>query len=191
MLPKIHIQVEKWRKNVEYGVYVSNLGRVRLLKNKEILVPRIDQKGYARVFTERGPRTVHRLVAYTWLGGKRNENFNIDHINGNKRDNRVKNLRWVTIDVNEQYAEFNRIDAVPADKEESPIEEIELFEKELKNEMVRIKLNNTPLTWTELMELSWTGIRPKKKVFLAKLLEAINNNQPYGGYNFTLERNNV
>ena len=107
MLPIFHFSIERWRKNTEYGVWVSNQGRVRLIKNKQYLEPRINQGGYCMVFTDAGLVFVHRLVAYTWLGGKRNAKYNIDHINANKRDNSVKNLRWVEREVNLAYAAFN------------------------------------------------------------------------------------
>lgn len=106
MFPRIHISIERWRKNTEYGVWVSNKGRVRLIKNKTYLEPRINGKGYCIYFTERGAIMAHRLVAYTWMGGKRSEEYTIDHINSNKRDNRVSNLRWVTEEVNKAYASF-------------------------------------------------------------------------------------
>jgi hypothetical protein len=108
MLPKIHLSIERWRKNTEYGVWVSNQGRVRLIKNKKFLEPRIDKSGYCLVFTDAGAIKVHRLVAYTWMGGKRNEKYTVDHINSNKRDNRVKNLRWVSEEINLAYAQFTK-----------------------------------------------------------------------------------
>ena len=110
MLPKIHISIERWRRNTEYGVWVSNMGRIRLIKNKKFLEPRIDKNGYCLVFADAGAIKVHRLVAYTWLGDRRNEKYTIDHINSNKRDNRVKNLRWVSEEINLAYARFTKCD---------------------------------------------------------------------------------
>lgn len=126
MFPQFHISLERWRKNTEYGVWVSNQGRIRLIKNKKFLEPRINQNGYCLVFTERGAVAVHRLVAYTWLGDMRNEKYTIDHINSNKRDNSVKNLRWVSEEINLAYAKFTQCDAkIEETKPQTAIEEDE------------------------------------------------------------------
>ena len=109
MFPKIHISIERWRKNIEYGVWVSNQGRIRLIKNKTYLEPRINEKGYCYVFTDKGPQAVHRLVAYTWLGDKRETTYTVDHINSNKRDNSAKNLRWMSEENNQDYAQFKNV----------------------------------------------------------------------------------
>jgi len=110
MLPILHFTIERWRKNEEYGVYVSTLGRVKLAKNKQLLEPRVGESGYAFVFTERGATRVHRLVALTWLGDQ-SATCTIDHINSNNRDNSVKNLRWVPAKINQNYAKYVRIDS--------------------------------------------------------------------------------
>lgn len=109
MLPRFHFSIERWKKNEEYGVWVSNQGRIRLIKNKEYLPPRIGSNGYSLVFTNKGLMSVHRLVALTWMKKeveKHDNKFTVDHINSNKRDNSVKNLRVVSEKVNKEYAIF-------------------------------------------------------------------------------------
>lgn len=134
MLPNFHFSIERWRKNEEYGVWVSTHGRIRLIQNKEFLNIRIDKKGYCTVFTNKGPQLVHRLVAYTWLGGKRNEKYNIDHINSNKRDNSIKNLRWIECELNTAYARYTQTDEEVKDFDVIPcIEADEKLLEDLKN----------------------------------------------------------
>lgn len=49
----------------------------------------------------RAPFPLHRLVAGTWVNNPEPyRKFIVDHINGNKRDNRAENLRWVTLQEN-------------------------------------------------------------------------------------------
>lgn len=139
MLPCFHFSIERWRKNEEYGVWVSTLGRIRLIKNKEFLNVRINPRGYCVVFTDKGIEYVHRLVAYTWLGGKRNDKYNIDHINSNKRDNSVRNLRWIERELNEAYARYTETTVSTAD-EPRPISTIEHSEDLIK------QMNNRSLS---------------------------------------------
>lgn len=63
----------------------------------------LTEEGYLRVQLqiEKHPKTflVHRLVAEAFLS-ESEKNFVVDHINHNRSDNRVENLRWATFEEN-------------------------------------------------------------------------------------------
>lgn len=100
---------EEWRDVIGHeGLYqVSNLGRVKSLhkygKQGGFRAFREDKDGYHVLFLHKDGKKfikkVHRLVAIAFIPNPCNKPC-IDHINTNKKDNRVCNLRWCTIKEN-------------------------------------------------------------------------------------------
>ena len=194
MFPNFHFSIERWRKNTEYGVWVSTEGRIRLIQNKELLNVRIDKKGYCVVFTEKGQQLVHRLVAYTWLGDKRNEKYNIDHINSNKRDNSVKNLRWVKIEINTQYAQYTQtqLDSIECiEKAEAEVSEKSLRDR-IAQKQVSLLVDGKFLfdDYPSINKFLRLPNVPPFKVFCTNVLTAIENDAMYLGHKWEIKENN-
>lgn len=95
-------QAEVWKQYLHTNYEVSNLGNVRNKNTKVVLSQEDTGNGYLCVGLQMDKGVykktrVHRMVALTFLEFQRTEERNeVDHINGNKSDNSVDNLRWCT-----------------------------------------------------------------------------------------------
>lgn len=87
--------------------YVSNTGLIKNNTTGRILQSRLDKKGYLRcsISVNGKIQTVypHRLVGLLFVEGYK-QGLTIDHIDGNKINNRASNLEWVTNNENTQRA---------------------------------------------------------------------------------------
>lgn len=103
---------EEWKDIENYPNYqVSNLGKVKSkerytkqrngmnLRKEKTLNPQKDHKGYlyVRLYNEKGWKyfKVHILVANAFIPNALNEPT-IDHIDRNKENNKIDNLRWAS-----------------------------------------------------------------------------------------------
>lgn len=110
--------MEEWKDITDYeGKYqVSNLGRVRSLKhkhgnysqpkilndyknNRDYHFVQLCKKGKAKGFL------IHRLVGIAFIENPENKKT-IDHIDKNKSNNQLSNLRWATNDEQIENKEF-------------------------------------------------------------------------------------
>jgi hypothetical protein len=94
-------KIEEWRQVDDLPYEVSSEGRVR--RGRRVLRPRVHSNGYLRVCLsvngKHSDKYIHRLVANAFLGAA-DAGMHADHINGDRADNRLSNLRWLTPSAN-------------------------------------------------------------------------------------------
>lgn len=99
---------EIWKDIEGYeGLYqISNLGRIWTTKYKRFKNP-TKCKGYLQIGLSKNKKRkmykVHRLVAIAFVSNPNNKPY-INHIDGNKSNNRADNLEWVTQSENVSHA---------------------------------------------------------------------------------------
>jgi len=110
------MNMEAWKDVVGYeGVYkVSSCGRVMRVAQGQgahpgrVLKPQRHARGYLHLALSRDGKStnvsIHRLVAEAFLGRAPSSEHQVNHKNGNKADNRVENLDWVTCSENHRHA---------------------------------------------------------------------------------------
>lgn len=112
---------EEWRDiNIDNGKYVgryqvSNMGRVRSHPNSKItgskpgkiLFQSCDNRGYSQVYLyfkyKQTTTKVHRLVVEAFLP-KRGHGWQVNHLDGDKTNNRLSNLELCTNKENQRHA---------------------------------------------------------------------------------------
>jgi hypothetical protein len=98
--------------------YITTSGEIisKRTKKEKILKPHIDKFGYYRVGlmvsnTKSKTLRVHRLMMDTYGNPPPTDMVNptVDHINGNKLDNRIENLQWLSNEENSFKASHPKI----------------------------------------------------------------------------------
>lgn len=108
---RIKLKNKKNYRNTPYeGYLVNKNGDIYSERRGIILSPRWDKDGYREVSLMDGDKvvskTVHRLVADAWLPNPHNYPV-VNHKNGNRDDNRVENLEWISISDNNRLENQN------------------------------------------------------------------------------------
>lgn len=102
---------EEWKTIKQYSNYaISNTGKFKNIKTKRILKPFLHKKGYFYITIAPWGRQgkvvslkLHRLIAEAFIPNPENKS-QINHIDGNKLNNSLDNLEWVTAKENINHA---------------------------------------------------------------------------------------
>ena len=106
IFPTIKFNIERWKYNSTFELYVSNMGHIKN-KSKADIAPKIMPNGYVVVYVHGSLNKymlLHRVVMLTWKPTPEAEELTVDHLDHNKRNNALSNLEWVTKEENERRA---------------------------------------------------------------------------------------
>ncbi|MDE2105320.1 MAG: HNH endonuclease [Patescibacteria group bacterium] len=100
----------RWKKIKQWPEYeISDNGLIRK-KNGLLRKPYLTKTGYLYIAVRRSgfkkSVAIHRLVAEAFIHTK-NKGLHVAHLDGNKTNNCIKNLAWVTRSENEQHKIFH------------------------------------------------------------------------------------
>lgn len=95
---------EIWKIHPVYTEYeISTFGNVRRKSTQYVMTASINGRGYSVVHLRAGIKSengkycrVHKLVAETFLGDAPGPEYECDHLDRNRQNNYLGNLRWAT-----------------------------------------------------------------------------------------------
>jgi len=129
--------MEIWKTIKDFEDYqVSNLGNVKITANEatrkeRVLKPLITGRGYYRVALYKNTKpyfkSIHRLVAEYFIPNPDNKK-QVNHLDGNKENNRVDNLEWCTYRENVNHAIENKLSACGERNGNSKLTQIQVNE---------------------------------------------------------------
>ena len=113
-MKKIHIDIEAKEWPVDKRYLVSRDGQVisTVCVEPKLLSQWYTVDGYLRTKVNNRNKSIHRLVAETYLPNDNNA-LQVNHKDGNKENNHVDNLEWVTQSENLHHAMMSGLHIAP------------------------------------------------------------------------------
>ena len=176
ILPTIRINIERWKWNKTFEVYVSTMGRVKN-RSKMLIPPKTTCQGYLCFYIPHIRKFIsaHRLVMLTWQPRSDAEFLTVDHINHNKRDNSLYNLEWVTTEENlRRAANDYAADACP---EEPKLKKKKKKKKSCSGNVVIYKDGEViyKLNYSEIGSKAFAAFCKKRNIDVPVAMETVRN----------------
>ena len=112
---KLNQNIPKHTKNIDdfSNYYATDDGRIFSKRYKKYLKPNTNADGYHNIVLNKADDgkvikksyLIHRLIAHAFVHNPENKNY-VNHIDGNKTNNHVSNLEWVTNSENKKHADL-------------------------------------------------------------------------------------
>lgn len=92
---------------------IDENGNIFDIKENKYRKPSVTKDGYLKVsfyiYGKYKRKLVHRLVLMTFNPVENMENLQVNHIDGNKKNNNISNLEWCTLEENMKHAWKNNL----------------------------------------------------------------------------------
>ena len=110
------VKITHCKYELKFNYFANEDGTIYSEKTNKILSPQLDKNGYEKVqmISIDGARhrySVHRLILENFNPVENMENLQVNHIDGNKRNNSLSNLEWCTCKENVAYAIIHNLRA--------------------------------------------------------------------------------
>lgn len=140
------IQIERWKWNKEYGLYVSTLGHFHTAHKRPANTYVKNNYIYVYAYGEHNTYiSAHRIVMKTWAKRPQYSNMTVEHIDHNTRNNALSNLEWITRDENQRRANQDAI--APTELVPSQTMDVQTHMEEYQESIKQIrKLLQSPLS---------------------------------------------
>lgn len=108
--------ITKCKYNLKFNYYITDDGKVWSERTQKYLSFQYDKNGYVKVQMRSTDNkshrySVHRLVLENFKPVENMENLQVNHIDGNKKNNNLTNLEWTTSEENIRHAIDNNLRA--------------------------------------------------------------------------------
>lgn len=102
------VKITHCKYNLKFDYYANDNGTIYSEKTNKILSYQLDKDGYAKVqmMSDDGKRhrySVHRLILENFCPIPDMDQFQVNHKDGNKLNNKLENLEWTTCSENNKH----------------------------------------------------------------------------------------